>query len=89
MPRYIIRRIRLAHCKRGPDRCVKCEEMDVETICLLDIAPPDAGMIQRRVIEVNVGGESLWREFDIVRSFDHGEQARTYAREHGVDDIQV
>jgi hypothetical protein len=45
MPRYIIRRIRLAHCKRGPDRCDKCEEMEAERICLLDIAPPDAGMV--------------------------------------------
>ena len=89
MARYIIRKLRLAHCKRGPDRCEKCREMDGERICLLDIAPPDAGMIQRRVIEVKVGGESLWREFDIVRSFDDQEQAIAYAREHGVADIQI
>jgi hypothetical protein len=41
------------------------------------------------VIEVNVGGDMLWREFDVVRSFDDEEQAMTYAREHGVGDIQV
>ena len=30
MSRYIIRKIRTAHCKRGPERCVKCKEMNVE-----------------------------------------------------------
>lgn len=89
MPGHIIRKIRLAHCKRGPERCQRCREMDGERICLLDIAPADAGMMQRRVIEVKVGEESLWREFDIVRSFDDEEQAINHAREHGVDDIQV
>lgn len=45
-------------------------------------------MIQRRVIEVNVGGDRLWREFDIVRSFDDEEQAIAHARENGVGDIE-
>ncbi len=79
----------MAHCKRGPERCEKCREMEAGRICLLEIAPPDAGMMQRRVIEVTVDGESLWREFDIVRSFDDEEQAITYARENGVGDIEV
>ncbi len=46
MPRYIIRRLRLAHCKKGPDRCAQCREMNVEKICLLAIAPPQPGELQ-------------------------------------------
>ena len=87
MAQYIIRKMRTAHCKRGPEVCEKCREMDVERPCLLDIAPADAGLMQRRVIEVEVDGETEWREFDIVRSFENEEQARAYADEHGIVDV--
>jgi len=50
---YIIRKIRIAHYKRGPAICDKCREMNEERICLLDICPPHVGEIQRRVIQVN------------------------------------
>ena len=87
--RYIIRRIRLAHCKRGPSRCHKCREMTVERVCLLDIAPPDSGLAQRRVIEVVIAGESVWREFDIVRTFESEGEAHEYAAQHGIQDIDL
>ncbi len=87
--RYVIKRIRLAHCKRGPSRCQKCREMGVDRVCLLDIAPPDAGMAQRRVIEVLSGGERVWREFDIVRTFESAGEAREYAAQHGIQDIDL
>ena len=89
MKRYIIRKIRLAHCKRGPRLCEKCREMDEERICLLDISPPDYGLMQRRVIEVEIDGERTWREFDVARAFESAEQARRYAAEHGLDDIAI
>jgi len=53
--------------------------MDIERICLLDVCPPDAGKVQRRVIQVEVGGEEVWREFDIVRTFEGKEEAIEYA----------
>lgn len=84
MPHHIIRKIHLAHCKRGPSICEKCREMDVEKICLLDISPPGAGELQRRVIQVNVGGEQVWREFDVVRAFESEAEARAYADENGI-----
>jgi len=87
MPHHIIRKIHLAHCKRGPRVCEKCREMDVERICLLDVCPP--GEMQRRVIQVNVGGEEVWREFDVVRVFGSEAEARVYAGENGVEDVQV
>lgn len=87
MPHHIIRRIRLAHCKRGPALCAECRAMDVERICLLDVDPPDAGLLQRRVIEIEVDGQPVWREFDVVRTFQDAEEAGRYAEEEGIRDV--
>jgi hypothetical protein len=84
----IIRRIRLAHCKRGPASCEECREMDGERLCLLEILPPDEGLMQRRLIELEVEGEAVWRAFDVLRVFADEEEARAYAVEHGVTDVQ-
>jgi hypothetical protein len=88
MSRYIIRKIRIAHCKKGPSICDQCREMDAERICLLDICPPRVGEIQRRVIQVNIEGEEVWREFDIVRAFESEEEAREYASRNGIKDME-
>jgi len=85
---YIIRKIRLAHCKKGPSLCAKCREMDVERICLLDICPPCAGEVQRRVIPIIRDGERVWLEFDVSRTFASEEEARQYAEEHGITDVE-
>jgi hypothetical protein len=89
MPQYIIRRMRLAHCKRGPLVCDRCREMDVESICLLDIDPPDQGLVQRRVIEVELAGEKVWRELDIVRSFADETEAQEYAAVYKISDVEL
>jgi len=87
MSRYIIRKIQLAHCKRGPARCEQCRELNTEKICLLDICPPHAGKIQRRVIPIDRAGETVWREYDIVRAFGSQAEALAYAAEHGNRDL--
>lgn len=88
MSRYIIRKIRLAHCKKGPSICDKCREMGAEKICLLDIRPPRMGEIQRRVIQVNREGGKVWREFDVVRAFESEEEANEYADRHAIEDVE-
>jgi hypothetical protein len=87
MSHYIIRKIHLAHCKKGPAVCEKCREMNVEKICLLDIDPPHPGEIQRRVIQVNVDGQTVWREFDIVQTFASAEAATRYAQANVIGDV--
>jgi len=89
LPRYIIRKMRMAHCKRGPALCEECQRMDVERVCLLDISPPHPGEVQRRVIAVQHGGRQAWREFDIVRTFESEEEARQYAIEHEIQDVDL
>jgi hypothetical protein len=61
--------------------------MDVERICLLDIDPPDQGLLQRRVIEVEIAGEKVWRELDIVRVFSSEQEAQDYAAAHQISDV--
>jgi hypothetical protein len=86
---YIIRKMRMAHCKRGPLNCEKCREVDVERICLLDICPPDQGKVQRPVIEVETDGEVAWCEFDVVKVFESKEEALTYAASQGIEDVEI
>ena len=88
MPSHIIRTIRIAHCKRGPERCERCRQMDARKICLLDICPPDPGMTQRRIIEVvQPDGSSAWCEFDVVRIFENVKEARFYAAQNDIGDV--
>ncbi len=87
MPQYVIRRIRLAHCARGPEVCEQCRAMDREVPALLDVEPPNPGRVTRRMIEVEVAGSKAWREFDVVRTFESAEDAQAYAGQHGIADI--
>ncbi len=89
MPSYVIRRIRIAHCKRGPDRCEACRVLDTEKVCLVDVCPPQKGEIQRRLIKLVRDGEESWHEFDIVKVFEDQEEARLFAAEHAVEDIEL
>jgi len=89
MPQFVIRKIRLAHCARGPEWCEKCREMDREAPCLLDIDPPNYGMVARRVIELEFEGERFWREFDVVRVFESAAEAQAYAIAHRIEDVEL
>jgi len=89
MIRYIVRKMRMVHCKRGPQNCEKCREVNVERICLLDICPPDQGKIQRPVIEVEIDGEVTWREFDVVKVFASEGEAIEYAANQGIEDGEI
>ena len=89
MSHLVIRTIRLAHCKRGPETCETCREMDTPRLTLLDVDPPDAGLQQRRVIEIVIDGASAWREYDVVRTFEDEDEARAYAKAHGIEDVDV
>lgn len=89
MPYFILRRIRTPHCKLGPERCEECRVADTGRICLLEVYPPGGGLAQRRLIPVVRGGETSWCEYDIVRAFADESEARGYAREHGIDDVEL
>ncbi len=89
MASLIIRVVPMVHCARGPQLCRKCRDLGGTQICLLDIAPPNSGMVTRRTIEVCIDGEKSWREFEIVRSFANEAEARAYAAKHGIKDVEM
>lgn len=82
MKKAIIQKITLAHCARGTQTCSKCREMYIRKYCLLDICPD--GYAARRVIEVEIDGEKVWREFDIIKGFENYDEAASYARSHNI-----
>jgi hypothetical protein len=61
--------------------------MDEERLCLLDVFPPGEGLMQRRLIEVEVEGEPVWHAYEVVRVFADEEEAQAYAGENGVTDV--
>jgi hypothetical protein len=63
--------------------------MDEGRLCLLEIFPPDAGLAQRRLIELEVAGEAVWQAFEVVRVFADEAEARLYAEEKGIADVEL
>ena len=84
----VIRAMRQLHCKRGPARCEQCRAGTATAIMLLDIAPPNPGLVQRPVIEVIRDGQSQWCEYDVLRCFADEAEARAYAAANGIVDAQ-
>jgi hypothetical protein len=89
MPRQIIRRIRMAHCKKGPSRCAKCREAGAAAICLLELWPPDEGTAQRRLIALDRGGQRVWYAYDVIRRFAAEGEARAFAEQNAIDDVEL
>lgn len=87
-PRFVIRRLTLPHCARGPRRCERCREPRPPTICLLDTRPepPEAA---RPLIALAAGGRTVYRPYDVVRAFERDDEARAFARAHGVTDVEL
>lgn len=86
-PRYVIRRIALAHCKRGPARCARCSEVARERVCLLDTLPTAHPEAARPVIACQEDGVTVWRTYDVVGEFATADEARDFARGQGIDDV--
>jgi hypothetical protein len=56
-------------------------------ICLLDICPPDKGMVARPMIPFLIDGKSVYREYDVVKVFENADEAKKYAKEQGITDV--
>lgn len=79
-PKFFMRKMRVPHCKRGPERCQECEKRREEVYCLLDLDPPQQGMVQRPVLEIEVGGERRFLEYDLLQTFVTKEAAMEFLR---------
>jgi len=86
---YIIRRILVPHCARGPQRCERCREMAQEKkICLLKIHFTKSS-IARPVIEVYRQGERRFGEFEIEKIFKDENDAKDYAKKNAITDVEL
>jgi hypothetical protein len=86
--KYVIRKMSLPHCARGPRRCKQCAEAAKNIrIYLLEVYP-DPGTEARPVIKVTVRGKELWLVYSVVREFTSRNHAEDYAQENGLKLIE-
>ncbi|PKL46222.1 MAG: hypothetical protein CVV42_17210 [Candidatus Riflebacteria bacterium HGW-Riflebacteria-2] len=85
--KYVIKKLSVPHCKRGPERCQLCREMAEPRWCLLDVDPPDKEILQRPVIELAIDGERHFLVYDVIKSFASEEEARLYMTTGALPDI--
>ncbi|MBS7249952.1 MAG: hypothetical protein KIH08_05085 [Candidatus Freyarchaeota archaeon] len=77
---YIIRKMSVPHCARGPLRCEKCRIMEKEKkICLLKVYL-EPGEIARPVLDIYFDGEKKFCEYDLIKTFENEEAAKEYAK---------
>ncbi len=56
-------------------------------ICLIDLCPPNKGMMARPMYPMMIGGEIKMFEYDIEKVFKTEKEAREYAAKNGITDI--
>jgi len=61
--------------------------MDAGQVCLLALYPPGEGAVQRRLMQVDVAGQTEWYAFEVVRTFGSEEEARVYAAQNQIGDV--
>ncbi|OGK05585.1 MAG: hypothetical protein A2W80_17790 [Candidatus Riflebacteria bacterium GWC2_50_8] len=80
--KYLIKKMQVPHCKRGPERCEICRKTNEPRWCLLDIDPPDKEMVQRPVLDLTIDGERHFLVYDVIKSFDSEEEAGKFLSEN-------
>ena len=86
-----VRVARRSHCARGPSRCPRCQAAHAAGP-VWELVAPDANPLQaaRQVVQFrDEDGNSFWSEFRVEKMFASEEEARQYANEHGITDVQL
>jgi len=76
--KFVIKKLAVPHCKRGPEYCELCRKNAEPRWCLLDVDPPDKDMVQRPVIELSIDNERHFLVYDVIKSFTSEEEAHQY-----------
>jgi len=70
-------------------RCAKCKAGEGQIVfSLIDVFPPNRGMVQRPVTEVTIDGTKQYLEYDVVKVFATEAEARAFAAQHQLTDCQ-
>jgi len=86
-----IRRISSRHCARGAKRCAKCKEAEESApppICLVRMYLLPSGAAAP-VLFSERDGKRVMCEYETEREFESEEEARAFASENGVDDVEL
>ena len=86
--KYVIRKMSLPHCAKGPKGCKKCAEAAKDKKIYLLKVYADPGTMARPIIEVNIHGEKFWQVYDVVQSFATEKQAKEHAKKNGLNLIE-
>lgn len=74
---FILKKMITFHCKRGAwggcERCIELKD-EGEKYCILSL-PEDIGMVSRPVVQINIGGEQVFFEYEFYRTFNTKEEA--------------
>lgn len=85
----VIRLLKPLHCARGSARCEECKAAQAKprSAKLLDVCPH--GHAARPTIEVERAGKKSHRPFDVLQTFADVEEARAFAKRHGLTDVTL
>lgn len=76
----VIRRVLYPVSKtRKPDQKMR--------IALLDICPPNKGLVARPMTTIMIDGEPHYYEYDVIKVFETENEAKNYARENAISDV--
>ena len=74
------------HCARPKDACEKCMKLaeEGEKYCLVSFQYRSEEMA-RPMMTVEIDGEEVLSEFDLIKIFKDESEAREYAMKNGID----
>ncbi len=74
------------HCARPKGACKKCAELaeEGEKYCLISFQY-SAEEMARPMMTIEINGEEVLCEFDLIKIFKDETEAREYAMENGID----
>ncbi len=87
--KFVMTKLSVPHCKRGPERCELCRKSSESRWCLLDVDPPDKQMVQRPVLDIEIDGERHFFVYDVIKSFVSEEEALTFLKSSELTDIYL
>jgi len=74
------------HCARPKGACKKCAELaeEGEKYCLISFQYSAEEMVARPMMTIEINGEEVLCEFDLIKVFKDESEAREYAMEKGI-----
>lgn len=85
MTHHVLKKMARIHCARGPKRCKICKEYaEDKRWALLIVNPDENPMATRPMIELEVDGEMVFQQFDVLAYYDDIKEALNYVEEKGI-----